>query len=117
MPQAGFNQPNGAQIPLLVVISAVQGSLAAGAEAFLNIPAPLNYVFPTQPGQAVQGVAPCLCQVIATDVANAALVATANLNSVGGGSWQVRVRNVGTVASGTYQVLVMIFGPGGAINL
>lgn len=116
MPQAGYNGPNSAQLPLIAVISASQAGLAAGAEVLLNIPLPLNLVLPPAanlPGPPL----PLLCSVVATDTPNAALVATPNLNGGQGTNFQARVRNVGTVASGAYFVVGLFLGANGAIGL
>lgn len=114
MPSVGFQ--GAAAIPLLVVQSGSQASLAAGAESFVQINLPANLVLPAKPNTALS--LPVLFQVNATDTANADLVATGNLNaSPGAPVVQARVRNVGTVASGTWELTAMILGVGQAIGL
>jgi hypothetical protein len=109
---AGQNQ---GALPVLVVQTASQASLAAGAELFINLSLPLNYTLP--PPSAGAPALAALCTVNAVDTVNAALVATANLNNGGGSVFQVRVRNVGSAASGTWSVTIMILGPGQAVGL
>lgn len=117
MGQSQYNGPGSAQLPLIAVISSQQASLAAGAEVFLNVPLPAPLQTPAAETGLPGPMTPVLCSIVATDTANASLVPTANLNGVPGNSFQVRVRNVGTVASGAYFVVALLLGNGGAVGI
>lgn len=113
MMNAGFY--GAAALPVVVLQSPQQASLAAGAEAFIQISFPLNLLSPSAGGAFTL---PVLFSVSATDTPSAGLVVTGNVNNATGSSViQCRVRNVGTVASGAFQVTALVLGAGQAIGL
>lgn len=102
-----------AAIPIICFQSPSQASLAAGAEVFIGITLPSPLVLPAN----VTGSCFAQATVVANDTANAALVATCNTNVGGGNQFQVRVRNVGSAASGTWAVNVLLFAAGQAVGI
>ena len=97
---------------MLAFLSAQQSSLAAGAETFLNLTIPAGSVIPTTSTGYVSPYFPLVTCLEATFISTSCLVAEAVLSG-SNNVITVNIKNVGSGASASWYVVVVLFGPTG----